>query len=74
MTPAINAAKKAGIQFSVHQYEHDAGSSSYGEEAAAKMNQNPKQVFKTLVAKLDGRQLAVAIVPVYGIGSIGRKC
>ena len=66
MTPAINAAKKAGIQYSVHQYEHDASSASYGEEAVIKLNQNPKQVFKTLVAKLDGKQLAVAIVPVAG--------
>ena len=64
MTPAINAAKKARIDFQVHQYEHDSDSSSYGEEAVEKMGQNPEQVFKTLVVKLDGKQLAVAIVPV----------
>lgn len=66
MTPAINAAKKARVEYQVHQYEHDPGSESYGEEAAEKMGQNPQRVFKTLVVKLDGKQLAVAIVPVVG--------
>src|SRR3954462_14399201 len=34
-TPATTAARKAGIEFSVHEYEHDPGASSYGMEAAA---------------------------------------
>ncbi|OED40388.1 aminoacyl-tRNA deacylase [Endozoicomonas sp. (ex Bugula neritina AB1)] len=64
MTPAINAAQKANVHYQVHQYEHDPDTASYGEEAVEKMGKNPEQVFKTLVVKLDGKQLAVAIIPV----------
>ncbi|MET4693343.1 Cys-tRNA(Pro) deacylase [Endozoicomonas lisbonensis] len=66
MTPAINLAKKANIPFTVHEYQHDVGADSYGQEAAQKLGLNPQQVFKTLIVKLDGRQLAVGIVPVAG--------
>ncbi|MDA0364938.1 MAG: Cys-tRNA(Pro) deacylase [Chloroflexi bacterium] len=64
MTPAVEAAKAAGIAFEVVEYEHDASAASYGEEAAEKLGVEPERVFKTLVARLDGRQLAVGIVPV----------
>lgn len=63
MTPAINAAKKAGIAFRIHEYEHDPGAASYGLEAAEKLGIPADRVFKTLVAEVDGR-LTVAIVPV----------
>lgn len=64
MTPAINAAKKAGIPFEIHEYHHDAAAESYGLEAAEKLGVAAEQVFKTLVVKLDGKALAVGIVPV----------
>ncbi|MEW8316904.1 MAG: Cys-tRNA(Pro) deacylase [Candidatus Thiodiazotropha sp.] len=64
MTPAINAAKKAGIEFRTHSYEHDSKHPSYGMEAAEKLGIPPQRVFKTLVVSLDGRELAVAVVPV----------
>jgi Cys-tRNA(Pro)/Cys-tRNA(Cys) deacylase len=64
MTPAINSAKQAGIAFQLHEYHHDAAAQSYGIEAAEKLGVAAEQVFKTLVVKLDGRQLAVGIVPV----------
>lgn len=64
MTPAINTAKKAGIDFEIHEYQHDALAESYGLEAAEKLGAAVEQVFKTLVVKLDGKQLAVGIVPV----------
>ncbi|WP_434986419.1 Cys-tRNA(Pro) deacylase [Vreelandella zhaodongensis] len=64
MTPAINSAKHAGIAFQLHEYHHDAATQSYGIEAAEKLGVAAEQVFKTLVVKLDGRQLAVGIVPV----------
>lgn len=38
MTPAINCLKKAKIKYQIHQYEHDANSKAYGEEAAEKLN------------------------------------
>ena len=64
MTPAVALAKRAGIRFVVHQYEHDPGHPSYGEEAAERLGVDPGRVFKTLVFSLDGRRLAVAVVPV----------
>lgn len=64
MTPAVNSAKKAKIKFSVHQYEHDSGHASYGLEAAEKLAIAAERVFKTLVVKLDAKQLIVAILPV----------
>jgi len=63
MTPAINAAKKAKIQYTVHEYEHDPAAPSFGEEAAEKLGVPPERVFKTLVVDAGGR-LAVAVVPV----------
>jgi Cys-tRNA(Pro)/Cys-tRNA(Cys) deacylase len=64
MTPAIDAAKKAGIPYRIHAYEHDPNHASYGMEAAEKLGIPAARVFKTLVVTLDGRELAVAVVPV----------
>ncbi|MFL1404842.1 Cys-tRNA(Pro) deacylase [Marinobacter sp. M1N3S26] len=64
MTPGIESARKAGIQHTIHQYDHDANGESYGLEAAEKMGVDPARVFKTLVVETDGGQLVVAIVPV----------
>ncbi len=68
MTPAINAAKKAGILYQIHSYQHDAAADSWGLEAATALQLDPGQVFKTLLVSLDGnpKKLAVAIVPVCG--------
>ena len=63
MTPAINAAKKAKIKYTVHEYEHDPAAPSFGVEAAEKLNVPPERVFKTLVVDAGGT-LAVAVVPV----------
>jgi Cys-tRNA(Pro)/Cys-tRNA(Cys) deacylase len=63
MTPAVVAARRAKIEFALHEYQHDAGAASYGLEAAAKLGLDPAQVFKTLLAKVDG-QLVVGVVPV----------
>jgi Cys-tRNA(Pro)/Cys-tRNA(Cys) deacylase len=64
MTPAIDAAKRAGIDFTSHSYEHDPQHASYGLEAAEKLGISPTQVFKTLVVSVDGKGLAVGLVPV----------
>ena len=66
MTPAIKQAERAGITFSVHQYQHNPDVQSYGEEAAEAMGVSANRVFKTLVIALNGeaKRLAVAIVPV----------
>lgn len=77
MTPAVNSAKKAKIEFTVHQYEHDSAQSSYGLEAAEKLAVGPQRVFKTLVVKLDASQLVVAILPVnsmLSMKSVAKAC
>jgi Cys-tRNA(Pro)/Cys-tRNA(Cys) deacylase len=62
-TPAIAAAERAKIDFTLHEYEHDPAAESYGLEAAEKLGVDPARVFKTLVVSIDGT-LAVACVPV----------
>ncbi|PIE25320.1 MAG: Cys-tRNA(Pro) deacylase [Neptuniibacter caesariensis] len=68
MTPAINAVKKAKIDFKVHEYAHDPKAASYGEEAAVALDLDPARVFKTLLVAINGdnKKLAVAVVPVSG--------
>jgi Cys-tRNA(Pro)/Cys-tRNA(Cys) deacylase len=62
-TPATTVVESAGIDFALHEYEHDPESESYGLEAAERLDVEPARVYKTLLADLDGR-LHVAIVPV----------
>ncbi|MER7839932.1 Cys-tRNA(Pro) deacylase [Streptomyces sp. NPDC096040] len=64
-TPATVALTAAGVDFTVHSYDHDPSHPSYGEEAAEAMGVSPDRVFKTLVADVDGT-LTVAVVPVAG--------
>ncbi|AXG77351.1 Cys-tRNA(Pro) deacylase [Streptomyces paludis] len=64
-TPATVALTAAGTAFTLHAYEHDPASPSYGEEAARALGVSPERVFKTLVAEVDG-ELTVAVVPVAG--------
>ena len=64
-TPATVALTAAGVQYTVHAYDHDPAHPSYGEEAAEAMGVSPERVFKTLVADVDGA-LTVAVVPVAG--------
>ena len=63
MTPAVDAARKAGIPFELLSYAHDPAAESYGLEAAEALGAEPASVYKTLVASVDGA-LAVALVPV----------
>jgi Cys-tRNA(Pro)/Cys-tRNA(Cys) deacylase len=66
MTPAVELLRARGVAHTLHEYAHDPGASSYGLEAAEKLGVDPGRVFKTLVVRLDSRQLAVGIVPVSG--------
>ena len=63
MTPAVEAAKRAGITFELHEYEGvEVGDGDYATAVAAALDRPPGQLFKTLVAKVDG-ELAVFIIP-----------
>jgi len=64
-TPATVALSRAGVDFTLHAYDHDPRASSYGLEAAEALGLDPERVYKTLVADVDGR-LVVAVVPVSG--------
>ena len=63
MTPAVEAAKRAGIEFRLHEYEGvDVGDGDYAMAVAGALGRPAAQLFKTLVASVDGT-LAVFVVP-----------
>ncbi len=64
-TPATVALTRAGVDFTVREYDHDPRAESFGLEAATALGVEPARVFKTLLATVDGA-LAVAVVPVSG--------
>ena len=64
-TPATVALTAAGVEFTLHAYEHDPRAASYGLEAAQALGVEAGRVLKTLMASLDG-SLVVGIVPVDG--------
>lgn len=64
-TPATVALARAGVEFTLHPYEHDPRAESYGLEAATALGVDPARVLKTLVVAADGA-LAVGVVPVSG--------
>ena len=65
-TPAIRALDRASVPYTLHPYDAgDAAGTGYGEAAAAALGADPRRVFKTLVARVDGA-LTVAVVPVSG--------
>jgi Cys-tRNA(Pro)/Cys-tRNA(Cys) deacylase len=64
-TPATVVLTTAGVEFTLHPYEHAAGVPSYGGEAADALGLSHEEVFKTLVARVDGA-LVTAVVPVAG--------
>lgn len=74
-TPATRAARKAGVDFRLHEYTHDPGADSYALEAAEALALDPQRVFKTLVVDRDGT-LAVCIVPAadtLDLRSLGKR-
>lgn len=67
-TRAIDAAKRAGIAYSVHEYAHSArstlreGGRGYALEAVEALGIDAGRVYKTIVVTVDGR-LGLAVVP-----------
>jgi len=63
-TPAITALERSGVEYRLHEYEHDPAVTSFGDEAAEALGGvDPVRVLKTLVASVDD-ELVVAVVPV----------
>ena len=76
MTPAVEAAKRAGIDFTLHDYEGvEVGDGDYALAVAAALGKPAGQLFKTLVVSVDGK-LQVFVVPAdrqLDLRSVGKK-
>jgi Cys-tRNA(Pro)/Cys-tRNA(Cys) deacylase len=62
-TPATVLLTRQRVAHALHPYEPDPHATSYGLAAARALGVDPAQIFKTLVATVDGR-LTVCVVPV----------
>lgn len=62
-TPAIAALTRAKVAHTLHPYHHDPSTTAFGDEVVNALGWDPRRVFKTLVAAVDGA-LVVGIVPV----------
>ncbi len=64
MTPAVNAAKAAGVAYRLLEYDYDPNADAIGLAAADALGLDPVLVYKTLVAQVDGKALVCAVIPV----------
>lgn len=63
-TPAVNAAKAAGLSFRLLEYDYDPSAGAIGLHAAAALGLDPAVVYKTLIVQLEPKALACAVIPV----------
>lgn len=74
-TPATVAARAAGVEVVLHEYDHDPGADSYALEAVEALGLDPARVLKTLVVLRDDR-LVVCVVPAgdtLDLRSLGKR-
>ena len=64
-TPAIVQLDAAGVEFRVHEFEHDGSPRGFGLAAAEALGVQPDRVFKTLLA--DVTETGGAVSQVVGI-------
>ena len=63
MTPAVETARKAGIEFELHEYEGvEHGEGDYAIAVANALGVDPARLYKTLLASVDGK-LHVFVIP-----------
>ena len=60
-TPATLALEKAGIGFTLFPYDYDPDAPRVGLQAAEALGRAPEQVFKTLMAEVDGKPVCVVV-------------
>jgi Cys-tRNA(Pro)/Cys-tRNA(Cys) deacylase len=60
-TRATLALHKAGIEFTVHEYDYDPDAPRIGLQAAEALGVAPDAVLKTLMAEVDGKPICVVI-------------
>lgn len=61
-TPATQALQKAGIAFTLHEYDYDPDAARIGMQAAEALGFDPARVLKTLMARA-GRETVCVLVP-----------
>jgi Cys-tRNA(Pro)/Cys-tRNA(Cys) deacylase len=63
VTPAVETARKAGIEYSLHEYEGvELGEGDYALGVAEALGVDPERLYKTLLASVDGK-LRVFVIP-----------
>jgi Cys-tRNA(Pro)/Cys-tRNA(Cys) deacylase len=58
-TPATVALQKAGVAFSLHEYDYDPGAEGVGMQAATALGIEPARLLKTLMARADAEVVCV---------------
>ncbi len=61
-TPATTALEKAGIAFTLHEYDYDPNATRIGMQAAEALGISPARLLKTLMAKA-GSAVVCVLVP-----------
>ena len=60
-TPATRALATAGVAFTLFPYDYDPDAPRVGLQAAEALGKDPEQVFKTLMAEVDGKPVCVVV-------------
>ncbi|RYE88158.1 MAG: Cys-tRNA(Pro) deacylase [Hyphomicrobiales bacterium] len=60
-TAATLALSTAGVAFGLFPYDYDPEAPRVGLQAAEALGKNPEQVFKTLMAEVDGKPVCVVV-------------
>ncbi|WP_086993325.1 Cys-tRNA(Pro) deacylase [Rhizobium sullae] len=60
-TRATQVLFKAGVGFTVHNYDYDPNADRVGLQAAEALREEPHRVLKTLMAEVDGKPVCVVV-------------
>jgi Cys-tRNA(Pro)/Cys-tRNA(Cys) deacylase len=60
-TPATVALTRAGVAFTLHEYDYDPNAARIGMQAAAALGVEPARLLKTLMAKAGGTIVCVLV-------------
>jgi Cys-tRNA(Pro)/Cys-tRNA(Cys) deacylase len=60
-TPATVALQKAGVAFTLHEYDYDPNAARIGMQAAEALGIPPARLLKTLMAKAGGAVICVLV-------------
>ena len=60
-TPGTLVLERLGIAFQLHPYDYDPEAPRIGLDAAEALGLDPAQVFKTLMAEVDGKPVCVVV-------------